>query len=248
MAKLSGKVAVISGAAQGMGASHARAFVDEGAKVVLTDLNEAGGRALADELGPDAIFVRHDVANLSDWNAVVAAAEGAFGFVNVLVNNAGIIGVAARTVDLSESDFAAVCAVNEKGVFLGMKAVIPSMLNAGGGSIINISSIAGMIGLAESPNLAYVGTKYAVRGMTKFVATEYGPQKIRANSIHPGFIMTPMMVSATDDSVIAAAETIPLRRMAEPEEVSKLVIFLASDDSSYITGSEHVIDGGLIAG
>jgi 3alpha(or 20beta)-hydroxysteroid dehydrogenase len=248
MGKLAGKVAIISGAAQGMGAAHARAFVGEGAKVVLTDLNEPGGKALAQELGPDAIFVAHDVADLDQWKSVVIEAERAFGPVNVLVNNAGIIGVAASTVDFSESDFAAVCAVNEKGVFFGMKTVIPSMLKAGGGSIINISSIAGMIGLAESPNLAYVGTKFAVRGMTKFVATEYGPQNIRANSIHPGFIMTPMMVSATDDSVIAAAATIPLKRMAQPEEVSKLAVFLASDDSAYINGAEHVIDGGLIAG
>lgn len=248
MGRLSDKVAIISGAAQGMGAAHARAFVAEGAKVALTDLNDAGGQALADELGPDAIFIKHNVTKLDEWDNVVTEAEETFGQVNILVNNAGIIGVPASTADFSENDFSAVCAVNELGVFFGMKTAIPAMLKAGGGSIINISSIAGMIGLAESPNLAYVGTKFAVRGMTKFVATEYGPQNIRANSVHPGFIMTPMMVEATDDSVVAAAETIPLKRMAQPEEVSKLVVFLASDDSAYINGAEHVIDGGLIAG
>ena len=248
MGRLAGKVAIITGAAQGMGASHAKTFIDEGAKVVLTDLNQSGGAALAEELGSNAIFILHDVANLQQWNDVVATAERQFGPVSILVNNAGIIGVAASTPEFSEDDFLKVCAVNERGVFFGMKTVIPSMLKAGGGSIVNISSIAGMIGLAESPNLAYVGTKYAVRGMTKFVATEYGPHNIRVNSVHPGFIMTPMMVAATDDSVIAAAETIPLRRMADPSEVSKLVTFLASDDSSYISGAEHVIDGGLIAG
>lgn len=248
MGKLDGKVAIITGAAQGMGAAHARAFVGEGAKVILTDLNDSGGEALAKELGSDAIFVKHDVTKLDQWKKVVVEAEKEFGQVNILVNNAGIIGVAASTADFSEDDFSAVCAVNERGVFFGMKVAIPVMLKAGGGSIVNISSIAGMIGLAESPNLAYVGTKFAVRGMTKFVATEYGPQNIRVNSVHPGFIMTPMMVAATDDSVIAAAETIPLKRMAIPEEVSKLVLFLASDDAAYINGAEHVIDGGLIAG
>lgn len=248
MGKLEGKVAIISGAAQGMGAAHARAFVAEGARVVLTDLNDAGGQALAEDLGPNALFIKHNVTKLDQWVKVVTGAENAFGQVNVLVNNAGIIGVPASTADFSEEDFLAVCAVNERGVFFGMKTAIPAMLKAGGGSIINISSIAGMIGLAQSPNLAYVGTKYAVRGMTKFVATEYGPQNIRSNSVHPGFIVTPMMAEATDDSVLAAAETIPLRRMAQPEEVSKLVVFLASDDSAYINGAEHVIDGGLIAG
>jgi 3alpha(or 20beta)-hydroxysteroid dehydrogenase len=248
MGKLDGKVAIISGAAQGMGAAHARAFVAEGAKVVLTDLNKTGGQALAEELGPHALFIKHNVTKLDEWNRVVTEAQKTFDQVNILVNNAGIIGVPASTADFTEEDFSAVCAVNERGVFFGMKTAIPAMLKAGGGSIINISSIAGMIGLAQSPNLAYVGTKYAVRGMTKFVATEYGPQNIRVNSVHPGFIMTAMMAEATDDSVLAAAETIPLRRMAQPEEVSKLVLFLASDDSAYINGAEHVIDGGLIAG
>lgn len=247
MGRLSGKVAVITGASQGMGEAHAKAFVAEGAKVILTDINEVAGAALAQTLGGDALFVRHDVASASGWAAVVAAGEARFGRINVLVNNAGIIGPVARTADLAEADFAHVCAVNQTGVFLGMQAVLPSMIALGGGSIVNISSISGMVANVGTPNLAYAGSKFAVRGMTKQVAVEYGAHNIRANSVHPGYVKTPMMVAATDEDGGGAASAIPLGRFAEADEISPLVVFLASDESSFITGMEHVIDGGMTA-
>jgi 3alpha(or 20beta)-hydroxysteroid dehydrogenase len=153
----------------------------------------------------------------------------------------------ATTAEMSEKDYLQVIAVNQHSVYLGMHACIPSMLRAGGGSIVNISSIAGLVANYGFPSLAYVGSKFAVRGMTKAAAVEYGPQGIRANSVHPGFIMTPMMVEATNEEGGDALSMIPLRRIAEPAEVSNLVLFLASDESSYISGAEHVIDAGMTA-
>lgn len=247
MNRLKGKVALITGAAQGMGASHARMFVAEGAKVIFTDVNEEGGQALAKELGANAHFIKHDVTKSADWKAVVKEGEAKFGTINVLVNNAGILGPIASTVDLTEADFVKVCGVNETSVFLGMQAVIPSMLKQGGGSIVNISSVAGVVAIVGAPSLAYVASKFAVRGMSKQVAIEYGSKNIRVNSVHPGYIKTPMMVQATDAEGGGAAAQIPLGRMAEASEVSNLVIFLASDESSFITGMEHVIDGGMSA-
>jgi 3alpha(or 20beta)-hydroxysteroid dehydrogenase len=165
----------------------------------------------------------------------------------VLVNNAGIIGALALTVDLTEQEYQRICSVNQTAVFLGMQAVIPGMLQTGGGSIVNISSVAGMVAIYGSPNVAYVASKFAVRGMTKQVAVEYGERNIRVNSVHPGYIKTPMMAAATDENGGEAVKQIPLKRMAESSEVSNLVIFLASDESSFITGTEHVIDGGMTA-
>ena len=247
MSRLTGKIAIITGASQGMGMAHARAFVAHGAKVILGDLNEKAGKALASELGSSAIFVRQDVARAEDWKAVLREGEERFGTVNVLVNNAGILGTLAATIELSETEFLRVCAVNQTGVFLGMQTVLPGMIKAGGGSIVNISSIAGLVAIYGAPNLAYVASKFAVRGMTKQVAVEYGAKNIRANSVHPGYIKTPMMVAATDESGGEALTQIPLRRMAEASEVSNLVVFLASDESAFITGTEHVIDGGMTA-
>jgi 3alpha(or 20beta)-hydroxysteroid dehydrogenase len=247
MGKLDGKVAIITGAAQGMGEAHVRLFVAEGAKVTLTDINEARGRELAAELGENALFVRHDVASLPDWQRVLVETENAFGPVNVLVNNAGILGPIATTVDIDEKNYLDVIAINQHSQFYGMKTVIPSMQKSGGGSIVNISSVAGLVSIVGAPNLAYVGSKFAVRGMTKHVAAQYGPDNIRVNSVHPGYIKTPMMAAATDEAGGGISAQVPLRRMAEPEEVSKLVLFLASDDSSYISGMEHVVDGGLTA-
>ena len=247
MGKLSGKVAVITGASQGMGEAHAKAFVAEGANVILTDINAPAGQALAESLGGKAVFIEHDVASAAGWDNVVALGEARFGPITVLVNNAGIIGPVSLAADLSEADFARVCAVNQTGVFLGMRAVLPSMLSSGGGSIVNISSIAGMVAIHGTPNLAYAGSKFAVRGMTKQVAVEYGRHNIRANSVHPGYIKTPMMVAATGEDGGGAASAIPLGRFAEADEISPLVVFLASDDSAFITGMEHVIDGGMTA-
>jgi 3alpha(or 20beta)-hydroxysteroid dehydrogenase len=247
VSRLTGKIAIITGASQGMGMAHARAFVAHGAKVILGDLNEKAGKALASELGSSAIFVRQDVARAEDWKAVLREGEERFGTINVLVNNAGILGTLAATIELSETEFLRVCAVNQTGIFLGMQTVLPGMIKAGGGSIVNISSIAGLVAIYGAPNLAYVASKFAVRGMTKQVAVEYGAKNIRANSVHPGYIKTPMMVAATDESGGEALTQIPLRRMAEASEVSNLVVFLASDESAFITGTEHVIDGGMTA-
>ena len=248
MARLQGKVAIITGAAQGMGEAHAREFIAEGAKVLLTDVNaEAGGR-LADELGDNAKFMRLDVTDEAGWAAAVAAAEAAFGPVTVLVNNAGILGPGARAADLAEADFTRVIAVNQTATFLGIKAVIPSMQKAGGGSIVNVSSISGIVAIYGTPNVAYAASKFAVRGITKQVAIEYGGDNIRCNSVHPGYIRTPMMTAALNDEQIKIASgSVPIGRVGEPVDVAKMVVYLASDESGFVTGSEHIIDGGLTA-
>lgn len=248
MARLSGKIAIVTGGAQGMGEAHARLFIKEGARVVLTDVNEEAGMALADELGGNALFVRHDVSSWADWAAVLAAAEARFGVVDVLVNNAGVIGPVRGLLDFDEADFLQVCAVNQLGVFLGMKAVMPGMMAKGAGSIVNISSIAGILGTRASSNAAYCASKFAVRGMSKLIAAQYGHAGVRCNSVHPGYILTPMMIAATDEHGGGAAQAIPLGRLARPEEVSNLVLFLASDEASFVSGAEYVVDGGMIAG
>ena len=243
MARLAEKVAIITGAAQGMGASHAKKFIEEGAKVVLTDLNEEKGKALAEELGGNALFVKHNVTSANDWEAVVAQTEKAFGPVNVLVNNAGIT-MAKSILQTSEEEYRRILDINQVSVFLGMKAVIPSMQKASGGSIVNISSMNGLVAGA----IGYTDTKFAVRGMTKAAAMECANYGIRVNSVHPGVIATPMVVQEdTKAAVEEFAKHIPMKRVAQPEEVSNMVLFLASDDSSYSTGSEFVIDGGMTA-
>ncbi|WP_375248630.1 glucose 1-dehydrogenase [Sphingomonas sp.] len=248
MARLGGKVAIITGAAQGMGAAHARRFVAEGAKVVITDINREAGEGLAAELGSAAMFHTLDVANDAGWAAVVSAARERFGPVTALVNNAGILGPGKPCAELDEADFLKVCAINQTSVFLGAKHVIPSMIEAGGGSIVNISSISGIVAIYGTPNVAYAASKFAVRGITKQIAIEYGKQGIRANSVHPGYIRTPMMTAALDDEQIKIASgSVPIGRVGEVEDVSNLVVFLASDESGFVTGTEHIIDGGLTA-
>jgi 3alpha(or 20beta)-hydroxysteroid dehydrogenase len=252
MTRLDGKVAVISGAARGQGEAEARLFVEEGARVILGDMLDDRGEVVAKELGDAARYVHLDVRDEASWQAAVALAEADFGPVSVLVNNAGIFRVSAL-VDTPVEQFREVFEVNQLGPFLGMKAVVPSMVKAGGGSIVNISSTNGLGGLPGT--ISYTSTKFAVRGMTKTAAMELGPLGIRVNSIHPGGVDTPMiapenlgMLAATPDALGDRFGDLPLRRVGQPIEIARLALFLASDESSYSTGSEFVADGGMLAG
>ncbi|MBG0918865.1 glucose 1-dehydrogenase [Exiguobacterium profundum] len=243
MGRVQDQVALVTGGARGMGASHVKALVDEGALVVFTDILSSEGEALEKELHGKAIFMKHDVTKLEDWEAIVKATEETFGPITILVNNAGI--AVTPTIDeLSEAEYRKVIDINQVGVFLGMKTVIPSMRKAGHGSIINISSISGILGMGGA---AYVASKFAVRGMTKAVALEVAADGIRVNSIHPGLIETPMIMQPGVEEVVQQmAETVPLKRIGKPQDVSHLVLFLGSNESSYFTGAEFVIDGGVI--
>lgn len=245
MGRLDGKVAIITGGARGMGASHARKFLEEGAKVMITDILDKEGEALANELGGNIKFMKHDVKKGSEWEKVVTETESAFGPVSILVNNAGIALIKPMD-EITEEDYRKVIDINQVSVFLGMKHVHKSMSKAKNGSIINISSVSGLRG--SNGTIAYDASKFAVRGMTKSAAIELGAEGIRVNSIHPGIIETPMIMQEdAKDAVRELAKEIPLKRTAQPEEVSNLVVFLASDESSYSTGSEFVIDGGMTA-
>lgn len=237
--RVEGKVALISGGARGMGAEHARLLVEEGAKVVIGDILDDEGKALADEIGDAARYVHLDVTQLDQWEAAVATATGDFGKLDVLVNNAGIVALGQlRKFDMDK--WQKVLDVNLTGTFLGMRVAVDPMTENGGGSIINVSSIEGIRG---APMVhPYVASKWAVRGITKSAALELAPLNIRVNSLHPGFIRTPMTQHLPEDMV-----TIPLGRPAESREVSTFVVFLASDESSFATGSEFVVDGGTIS-
>lgn len=248
MGKLDGKVVIVTGASGGQGQLHARTLASEGAKVVLTDLSEEGGKQTAEEIGDNAIFVKHDIASESDWDNVVKKAEESFGPVTVLINNAGIAGSAVGKLagDTTKEEFEQVMNVNATGTFLGMKAVIPSMKKAGKGSIVNVSSIGGKF--ATKGAMAYLTSKFAVTGMTKAVALDYAEDNIRINSVHPGTIESPALLSpGAEATVNMIREKTPLGRLGKPEEAAKLVLFLASDDSSFSTGAEFIIDGGVTA-
>lgn len=243
MKRLEGKVAIITGSAQGMGAAHARLFVEEGAKVLITDILEEKGQALADELGENALFAKLDVTDGDNWNEVVKLAVEKFGKLNVLVNNAGIT-TNKSIEDTSEDDYRKIVTLNQVSVFLGIKAATPELKKAGNSSIINISSINGLVGGA----IGYTDTKFAVRGMTKAAALELSKDGVRVNSVHPGVIETPMLQHEdAKAAIVEFSKQIPIKRIAQPEEVSKAVLFLASDDSSYSTGAEFVVDGGVTA-
>jgi 3alpha(or 20beta)-hydroxysteroid dehydrogenase len=250
MGRLDGKVALITGGARGMGKSHARHFVAEGAKVVFGDVLDDLGAAVAAELGPDNCrYTHHDVSSEADWAAAVATATRTFGKLDILVNNAGIM-VQKPIADTTLAEFRRVLDVNATGCWLGMKSVVDPMKAAGTGSIVNISSIEGLTGAAHST--AYTASKFAIRGMTKAAAQELGEFGIRVNSVHPGGIVTKMIFQSAETMDPERGEryfkAMPLGRFGKSIEVSHLVAFLASDESSYCTGSEFIIDGGILSG
>lgn len=245
MGRVAGKVALVTGAARGMGAAHARRLVEEGARVMLTDILAEELARTAAELGENAAFLVHDVTSAAEWDAAVAATETTFGPISILVNNAGILGKVGKLTDLPEADFRKVIDVNLVSVFLGTKAVVGSMRRAGGGSIINISSIGGLVGAPGAA--AYISAKFAVRGLTKTAAIDLAPDRIRVNSIHPGWIDTEMTKpEAGHEEAVKAAMALTLPgRAGRPEEVANVMLMLASDEAAFMTGSELVIDGGM---
>ena len=244
--RLTGKIAVISGGASGMGVSHTRRMIQEGARVISFDLNEGAGPQLVDEFGEDnLLFLRGDVRNAEDWARVVLAGRDHFGTPNVLVNNAGISPL--QTLEkVSEEDYRRVIDINQVGTFLGMRALIPSMRERGG-SIINIASTAALVAFADL--FPYVASKWAVRGMTKAAALELARDGVRVNAVCPGDTDTPMIraIADTPSGALPPADDLPFKRWAQPEEISAAVIFLASDESSYMSGSELVVDGAFTA-
>ncbi|MEC9277903.1 MAG: glucose 1-dehydrogenase [Chloroflexota bacterium] len=248
MTRLKGKTALISGGARGQGAAEAKLFASEGAKVVLGDILDEEGKSTEAEInaaGGDAKYIHLDVTREQDWNEAVKKAIEIYGKLNILVNNAGIL-LRKGIEETSVKEWDRIHDVNSKGVFLGTKAVIPAMRKAGGGSIVNISSVAGLIG---STSAAYGASKGAVRLFTKSTAVEYGPEQIRCNSVHPGLIDTDMVhdIFSNEERMSKRISITPLGTCAEPKDVAFAVLFLASDESRFITGSELVIDGGTTA-
>ena len=241
MNRLDDKVAIITGGARGQGAAEAELFVAAGTQVVITDVLDAEGEATATRLGAACEFLHHDVVSEDNWTQVVETVVDRFGHLDILVNNAGIFRM-ANIEETSLTMWDQMVAINQTGVFLGMKSSGPAMKANGSGSIVNISSIAGMGAAAVAH--AYAATKWAVRGMSKSAAVEFAPFGVRVNSVHPGIIETPML-EEFGDMRNALEDRIPLGRTASAEEVAKLVLFLASDDSSYCTGHEFVIDGAM---
>lgn len=248
--RLEGKVAIITGGARGQGATEARMFAQEGAKVVIGDVrDELGMQVEAEirELGGEAVYLHLDVTSQEDWDRAIQTAEDRFGKVDVLVNNAAIV-LRKNIEETTGEDWDNIMEVNSKGVFLGTRAAIPAMRRAGGGSIINISSISGLVSIGPP---AYIATKGAVRLFTKSTAIQYASENIRANSIHPGSVDTDMrgdgLTSQTPEEIQARVDQIPLGRVGTTEDISYGALFLASDESSFMTGSELVIDGGYTA-
>ncbi len=245
---LAGRCVIVTGAARGQGAAHARALAAEGARVVLTDVLDDLGEQVAGEIGDAARYMHLDVTSESEWAAAVETAVAAFGPVRVLVNNAGIL-IRDTIEAASPADWDLIMNVNVKGAWLGLRAVLDSMRGAGGGSVVNVSSNAGMLG---TPNaLAYVTSKWAVRGLTKAAAAELGQYNIRVNSIHPGAVATPLLTGdgLTEEAFVERGkDRLAVPRIAEPEEISPAVVYFASDLSGYATGSELLVDGGWAIG
>ena len=248
--RLEGKVAIITGGARGQGATEARMFAQEGAKVVIGDIRDELGAQVEAEIrenGGDAVYLHLDVTSQDDWDNAIQTAEERFGRVDVLVNNAAIV-LRKDIEETTAEDWDTIMDINAKGVFLGTRAVIPAMRRAGGGSIVNISSISGLVSIGPP---AYIATKGAVRLFTKSTAIQYASENIRANSIHPGSVDTDMrregLGSQTPEEIQARVDNIPLGRVGTTEDISYGALFLASDESSFMTGSELVIDGGYTA-
>lgn len=240
MGRLNGKVALVSGGARGIGAAIVGRFLDEGSKVLVGDVLDAEGEQLVARLGSDARYVHLDVTKPADWEKAVNEADSAYGGLSVLVNNAGIVNF-GRIDEYGLDQWARIIDVNLTGVFNGIKAAAPSLAAAGGASIINISSIAGLRGYGQL--CGYTASKFGVRGLTKSAALDLGNSGIRVNSVHPGVIQTPMT-----EGMAFETDHVPMRRIGQPTEVADLVVYLAGDESSYVTGAEFVIDGGETAG
>jgi cyclopentanol dehydrogenase len=249
MDRLKGKVALISGAARGQGAAEAKLFAIEGAKVIIGDVLDAEAAKTAEEINASArarvaVAMHLDVTRAADWRAAVDASQKEFGGLDILVNNAGVFNTTGLE-DTTEELWDTIVNINQKGVWLGMKVAVPALRRRGGGSIVNISSVAGLTGSTGAT--AYHGTKGAVRLLTKAAAVQYGPDKIRVNSVHPGIIATQMIDIIPKHQRERFTAFVPLRREGTAEDVARVVLFLASDDASYVTGAEFVVDGGLTA-
>jgi 3alpha(or 20beta)-hydroxysteroid dehydrogenase len=245
--RLDNKVAIVTGGAAGQGASTARLFVTEGAGVLLGDIDERRGVALAAQLGKNAVFCQLDVTKEASWRTALAAVTTHFGKVDVLINNAGIVH-AGSLLDTGLDDFERVLKVNLIGAFLGIKVVAPAMINGGGGSIVNISSVAGLQGMSNLG--AYVSSKWALRGLSRTAALELGPHGVRVNTVCPGGVNTPMANPAAKplEEINEQYRHQPIARIGEPEEVAFASLFLASDEASFISGAELAVDGGMSAG
>lgn len=250
MGRVSGKVALITGGGRGLGEAFVRRLAAEGAKVAMTDI-DPGAASIAEELGNAVLFLTQDVRSEEGWNEVIAATEAHFGPISVLVNNAGVNSpkVDGEIEKISRASYDDIIEVNQVGVYLGMKAILPSMRRAGGGSIINISSVSGLLG--KEHTIAYTASKFAVRGMSKVAAVEFGRFNIRVNSIHPGPIDTQMLYGPDGEPrpvIKKIMESLPAGRFGQPDEIAHMVLLLASDEMRYATGAEFVIDGGMTCG